>query len=365
MAPSEFSAISDVKGSGFISDQKIISCVVDFPSSDTPMQKVVTFRQYHKLNIDKFKSYLLAIPFVSSPSDDIDLLHEQYMSGLSGLLDIHAPMKTKQLIKPAPSWITDEYRTAKCMRRQYELAWRRDKSSVNRSRLRRQINRCNHILNRNKGRFNRDLVSDNCSEGKKLWQVLNRILSRSNSTVLPSFVDEKSLANRFGSFFIDKIKKIRDTFKHTQSKFLHPDKEPPTFSYFQVVTDSEVLKFIKEAPSQTCSLDPCPTHIVEQCLDILLPSLTKLVNLSLKTGIFPNPFKQAIVTPLLKKFTLSKENLKSYRPVSGLSFLSRLVERIVAAQIRSHMDSHELGNTFQSAYKVGALNRNCLVVHQK
>ena len=62
MAPSKFSAISDVKGLGFISDHKIFSCVVDFPSSDTPMQKFVTFRQYHKLNIDKFRSDLLAIP---------------------------------------------------------------------------------------------------------------------------------------------------------------------------------------------------------------------------------------------------------------------------------------------------------------
>ena len=208
MASSEFSAISDVKGSGFISDHKIISCVVDFPSSDTPMQKVVTCHQYHKLNIDELRSDLLAIPFVSSPSDDIDLLHEQYMSGLSGLLDIHAPVKTKQLIKPAPSWITDEYRTAKCMRRQYERAWRRDKSSANRSHLQRQINRCKYILNRNKGCFYRDLVSENYGDGKKLWQALNRILSQSNSIVLPSFVDEKSLANGFGSFFIDKIKKI-------------------------------------------------------------------------------------------------------------------------------------------------------------
>ena len=235
MAPSEFSAISDVKGSGFISDHKIISCVVDFPSLDTPIQKVVTFRQYHKLNIDKFRSDLLTISFVSSPSDDIDLLHEQYMSGLSGLLDIHAPVKIKQLIKPAPSWITDEYRTAKCMRRQFERAWRRDKSPENRSRLRRQINRCNHILNRNKGCFYRDLVSENCGDSKRLWHALNRTLSRSSSTVLPSFDDEKSLANRFGSFFIDKIKKIRDTFKYTRSQVLHPDKEPPTFCSFQAV----------------------------------------------------------------------------------------------------------------------------------
>ena len=344
MAPSEFSAISDVKGSDFISDHKIISCVVDFPSLDTPIQKVVTFHQYHKLNIDKFRSDLLTIP-----------------SGLSGLLDIHAPVKTKQLIKPAPSWITDECRTAKCMRRQYERARRRDKSSKNRSRLRRQINRCNHILNRNKGCFYRDLVSENCGDSKRLWHALNRTLSRSNSTVLPSFEDEKSLANRFGSFFIDKIKKIRDTIKYTRSQVLHPDKEPPTFSSFQVVTDTEVLKFIKESPSKTCSLDPCPTHIVKQCIDILLPSLTKLVNLSLKNGIFPNPFKQAIVTPLLKKSTLSKEDFKSYRPVSSLSFLSKLVERIMAAQIRSHMDSPDLGNTFQSAYKLGHSTETALL----
>ena len=72
------------------------------------------------MDIDKFRSDLLAIPFVSSPSNDIDLLYEQYISGLSRLLDIHAPVKTKQLIKSAPSWIADEYRTTKCMRRQSE-----------------------------------------------------------------------------------------------------------------------------------------------------------------------------------------------------------------------------------------------------
>ena len=51
--------------------------------------------------------------------------------------------------------------------------------------------------------------------------------------------------------------------------------------------------------------------------------------------------------------TLLKEDLKSYQLMSGLSFLSKLIEHIVAAQIRSHMDFHDLGNTFQSAYRVG------------
>ena len=46
---------------------------------------------------------------------------------------------------------------------------------------------------------------------------------------------------------------------------------------------------------------------------------------------------------------------------SGLSFLSKLVERIVASQIRSHIDSHDLGNTFQSAYKLGHSTETALL----
>ena len=47
--------------------------------------------------------------------------------------------------------------------------------------------------------------------------------------------------------------------------------------------------------------------------------------------------------------------------MSGLSFLSKLVERIVAAQIKSHMNSHDLGNTFQSACKVGFSTETALL----
>ena len=121
--------------------------------------------------------------------------------------------------------------------------------------------------------------------------VVNRILSQSNATVLPSFDDEKSLANRFVLFFIDKMKKIRDTFKHTPYKCLHPDEELPMFNSFQGFIESEVLNFIKEAPSKTCSHDPCPTYLLKKSIDILLPSLTKLVNLFIHNGIFSGPFK--------------------------------------------------------------------------
>ena len=154
------------------------------------------------------------------------------------------------------------------------------------------------------------------------------------------------MTNWFGSFFTDKINKIRNTFRNFTSKCVPLEKKLPSFSSFHLVSEIEGLKFIKESPSKTCSLDPWPTFLVKRCIDILLPSVTKLVNLSLQDGVFLEPFKNAIVTPVIKKTSLPKEDLKNYRPISGLSFLSKLVEHVVAAQIRCHTDSNDLGNIF-------------------
>ena len=71
---------------------------------------------------------------------------------------------------------------------------------MNRARLRWQINRCNHLLNKNKGQYYQELVKENYGDGKKLWRALSKVLGRSQVSTLPSCTDETSLANQFGSF---------------------------------------------------------------------------------------------------------------------------------------------------------------------
>ena len=78
-----------------------------------------------------------------------------------------------------------------------------------------------------------------------------------------------------------------------------------------------------------------------------------MVNCSLHEGLGPEGFKKAVVTPLIKKASLPVEELKNYCPVSGLSFISKLVERVVAKQLVDHIHRHGLDNSYQSAYKSG------------
>ena len=96
-------------------------------------------------------------------------------------------------------------------------------------------------------------------------------------------------------------------------------------------------------------------------MDILLPFITKLVNLSLVDGVFPQQFNKSAVTPLIKKASLPNEDLKNYHPVSGLCFISKLVEWVVVKQLMQHINSNNLDNPHQSAYKTGHSTETALL----
>ena len=61
--------------------------------------------------------------------------------------------------------------------------------------------------------------------------------------------------------------------------------------------------------------------------------------------------KSAVVTPVLKKTRLDQQILKNYRPVSNISFLSKTLERIVAARLTNYVTTNGLHDPLQSAYK--------------
>ena len=101
---------------------------------------------------------------------------------------------------------------------------------------------------------------------------------------------------------------------------------------------------------KTCCLDPIPTKLVLDCLDILLPVITKIINYSLEHGVFPSVWKNALVFPLLKKDGL-QPIFKNYRPVSNLHFISELTESAVAKQLQHHINMNNLFSSLQSSYR--------------
>ena len=109
----------------------------------------------------------------------------------------------------------------------------------------------------------------------------------------------------------------------------------------------------------TCSTDPFPTRLLMSHLYAIVPILQHIVNLCLTTGDFPISCKSSIIIPLIKKPGLDREMLKNYRPVSNLSFLSKVIEKVISIRILAHILDNNIVDSFQSA------NRNfvCICFH--
>jgi len=125
----------------------------------------------------------------------------------------------------------------------------------------------------------------------------------------------------------------------------HPPATPPDFSVFTPASESEVHKILSNCQNKQSDSDPIPTWLLKECSSILVPTSTNIVNLSLTTGQFHPTLNESIISPLLKKPTLDKEELSSYRPISNLSLISKIIERVVKSRLTDHLTSNSLQQT--------------------
>ena len=123
----------------------------------------------------------------------------------------------------------------------------------------------------------------------------------------------------------------------------------------------QIRQVILESPAKTCSLDPLPTNILRRVVNDLEQFIWIMCNASIREGHLPVSQKAALIMPVLKKPTLDPDDAKSYRPISNLTFISKMIERLVAQQINDHLKECGLLPWLQSAYRRGHSNESALL----
>lgn len=124
-----------------------------------------------------------------------------------------------------------------------------------------------------------------------------------------------------------------------------------TFNTFHEVSDDEVRAIIRSSSITTCQTDPLPSTVLKESLNELLPVMTTIINHSLTSGLFPSCLRHAFIKPLLKSAKLDVDDLASFRPVSNLPYLGKLIERAAVNQIKEYLHDGNLYPTMQSAYR--------------
>ena len=114
---------------------------------------------------------------------------------------------------------------------------------------------------------------------------------------------------------------------------------------------------------KSSGLDEITQEQLKMGADILVIPLTKIINASIAEGVFPDAWKQGVVTPVLKKGSAVDKN--NYRPVSCLSVLSKVLEKVVCNQITNYMEKNDLLPPNQHGFRAGRSTMTALTAIQQ
>ena len=250
--------------------------------------------------------------------------------------------------------------------RQLERRWLKTRLESDRQAYRQSCRVANDLIMRSLQNSNAQVINEASSYSQSLWRAVNKLLHPSSSTSLPGEASCRDRCNSIAAFFIDKLENIRRLIRArlgsaVMKHFADPAHTGPVMSDLSPVTPVEAAKAITSMKSKTSPLDILPTDILENCVDVFAVVISKLANLSFEQGIFPTAFKTAQITPLLKKPSLDPELPSSYRPISNLNTISKVLEKLFLARVKPFIMASPNFCRMQSAYRKGHSTETALL----
>ncbi len=122
------------------------------------------------------------------------------------------------------------------------------------------------------------------------------------------------------------------TCTSTSASFIAPKEK---LQCFTTIGKKELNKLITASKPTTFLLDPVPTKLLRELSPVAEEPLLNTMNSSLSLGHVPKPFKLVVIKPLFKKPQIDPSELANYRPISNFLFKSKILEKVVSAQLCS------------------------------
>ena len=189
----------------------------------------------------------------------------------------------------------------------------------------------------------------------KYFQILSTLTGRKHAQPIPPLM---KLNGETATNDNDKAHLLNEYFASQTRLEISTTRSLPTVKTRSVpalenitVTEREVLHLLNSLdPHKSTGPDQVPSMLLKLSAILISEPLTKLLNKSLKEGIFPNTWKIANVKPIFKNKG-SPSNPTNYRPISLLSCMSKILQKIVFNNIYKHICENQLITDKQSGYR--------------
>ena len=238
-------------------------------------------------------------------------------------------------------------------------------------------NKTQTLIFKAKKNYFSDKLEQYKNQSKSLWDTLKQLglPSKKGSSTSCSIglkidgeisFDRLNVAEKFNSFYttvastlVEKLPKSFNKYGRTFVCNYYSTKGvvPNSFS-FSIVSENKILKHLEKlSANKATGLDGIPSRFVRDSASLIASPLAH-VNLSIIQGSFPDDLKSARVIPLYKKSV--KTEVGNYKPVSVLSIISKIFERVIYDQVEGYLNDKNLLYGYQSGFRRGFSTDTCL-----
>ena len=317
-------------------------------------------RSYTKYDKQTFKDLLTTSDWTSVYNEtDPNIIWDLILDQITSHLSVMCPVKPIKITTNKPFWLSHHiFESINDRNRLFKLA-KANQEPASLLLARQACNRTNKLINAAKEDYIKESLDRNRSDPKKFWRIINNnLIKTSNNTDPISLYD--GLGNQLSH--VDSCTYMNE-FLTNFSKTLHEqfDADPvpgnvannyynkPTLLNEYEITNIDIINIIKDIDQHKGSgIDFLPTFILLDAFASIPFVIAHLMNQSLLTGIFPEKWSVATVTPIPKGGDL--HNVGNWRPISILPLPGKILEKICTSFLLNELTDNEIISEFQFGF---------------
>lgn len=260
-------------------------------------------------------------------------------------------IKKKSANLPRSSWITKGILTS-CKQKEFLYAiWKKNPNNVQaKIDYKTYIKILDKVINEAKIINDKRCVEININNSKNLWYLINEKLGKTNkkNNNINFIFDENNvkisdpnkISNCFNAFFSNIGLELSNKIPKPANIELKLPPVNPNTIFLSPTTKFEVLNIIKDMKIKCSGVDDINTKTVIFLANFIVEPLVHIINLSIEKSIWPDALKRADIKPIYK--AKEKHNMSNYRPISLISNLAKIFEKIIYHRILEFVKKHKL-----------------------
>ena len=348
----------------FLSSDASICSTMAFSKQDTPFHRVAY--DYSRADCDGLCDHLRDVPWEDIFKLSASAAASEFCEWVQVGIDVYAPHRRYQVKPHSSPWFPAACAAAIVHRYHFFHLYQRNKSSESEVKFRQASNHCKRVLEAAKLAYatkTKESITSQKLGSCDFWQVANSVLKKGKSAIPPLFNGPEVLSSAS-----DKAKLFAKNFSKNSSLNDSGISLPVFRSRTNLkqhnisITPKMVTKVIMKLDLSKASGPNCiPVVVLKNCEPELSYILAKLFNMCRKESCFPDCWKVSSVVPVFKNLG-ERSTAKNYHPVSLLSVVNKVFEKLVNNRIVDHLENCGLFSDSQYGFRSSRSTEDLLTV---